>query len=161
MALSTLSGLLAGTVDLQQRQQPQSSQPAPAQQPQQQPHPQQVQQPQRPGLGQQQQQPAGQRQQSLPQQQGLPQRQLPVINRRQPQKPQLSVSEDVALKLKVALIQMLEAEEKYLQVCWRMRCKQPFQLSRTARMHLDGTCLDVVGIQTIQCVFLCQQVIHN
>lgn len=135
MALSTLSGLLAGTVDLQQQQQPQSSQPAPAQQPQQQPHPQQPQQLQRPGLAQQ--QPAGQRQQSLPQQQqGLPQRQLPVINRRQPQKPQLSVSEDVALKLKVALIQMLEAEEKYLQVGAVTECQH--QSSMTAVCQLDN-----------------------
>jgi hypothetical protein len=48
--------------------------------------------------------------------------------RKQPQQqPPISISEDVALKLQVAIIQMLENEEKQLQGCFKQHYTRRLQ----------------------------------
>jgi hypothetical protein len=136
MALSALSGLLAGTYNMQQQQQPAAASTAPEaakstgparqqqqQQSQQLPQQRLSRQQLRPGLGQQ-------------QQQGMMQRQGLAANQRQQQRPQVSIPDDVSLKLQLALIQMLEREERFLQTQFKLYYERNMQqLQNDGQVH--------------------------
>jgi hypothetical protein len=114
MALSALAGLLAGTKSLQQDQQQQQQQKQPQEQLQQQ-QPQQLLRPGQKPLG----HPQAQQQQQLQALTSQARKQPPPPQQQQQQQPHISISQDVALKLQVAIIQMLENEEKQLQGCFK------------------------------------------
>jgi hypothetical protein len=147
MALSALSGLLAGTTyDMHQQQQPaatgtapgagNSSGPTREQQQQSQQSLQQrlPQQQSRPGTGL-----PGPGQQQQYQQQGMMPRQGLGANQRQQQRPQISIPDDVSLKLQLALIQMLETEERFLQTQFKLYYERNMrQLQNDRQVHMEA-----------------------